>query len=271
MGLINMLFGSSTTDNNKKQFDYSKLEKIGYTSKPKTVQEIVEEIHHSFNTAANKALEEANRIIGNAAEIDPIIDQMRECGFSNVSKVKKGIEEKQILKLAKEEAELITYYQQTYPVYKFITKKQIQKICEKYGLVWGKSNRYKGDIPYKSMHEISTFKIKNPIKEEDCVYYKEISHSTYIFPSQYSEYEYQQEAIRNGYTPSITRIYKDTTFTICAPVNDMDMTKAELKDHKIVDIPDPVVLYPVRGGMYCIVSAWGPEASDEYVVNQKMN
>lgn len=271
MGLISMLFGSSTTDTTKKQFDYSKLEKMEYSSKPKTVQDIVEEIHHSFNSAADRALEEANIIIGNTTEIDPIIDQMRECGFSNVYKVKTSIENKQILKLAKEEAELISYYQQTYPVYKFITRKQIQEICEKYGLVWGESNRYKGDIPYKNMHEIAVFKIKNPIKEEDCAYYKEVNHSSYIFPSKYSEYKYEQESIKNGYIPIISRIYKDTKFTICASVKDMDMTKAELKGHKIVDIPDPVVLYPVRGGMYCIVSAWGPEASDEHVVNQKMN
>lgn len=37
-----------------------------------------------------------------------------------------------------------------------------------------------------------------------------------------------------------------------------------------VNVPDPVVLQPVKGG-FLIVCAWGEEASDEIVVNEKMN
>jgi len=50
----------------------------------------------------------------------------------------------------------------------------------------------------------------------------------------------------------------------------------KVKDFKIskIEIPDPVVLKPVYyGGQkhYLIVTAWGLEASDELVVNEKMN
>jgi len=41
-----------------------------------------------------------------------------------------------------------------------------------------------------------------------------------------------------------------------------------------IQIPDPVVLCPVMYGSekyYLIVTAWGKEASDKAVVNQKMN
>ena len=60
------------------------------------------------------------------------------------------------------------------------------------------------------------------------------------------------------------------TFSICAPVKDMDMTGMEItegyKMRKKIEIPDPVVLKEVIGG-YLIVTAWGDEASDPIVVN----
>lgn len=63
---------------------------------------------------------------------------------------------------------------------------------------------------------------------------------------------------------------------IAAPVKDFDMTGMQVKDSKIskIEIPDPVVLQPVvynNQKYYLIVTAWGLEASDELVVNQKMN
>lgn len=62
---------------------------------------------------------------------------------------------------------------------------------------------------------------------------------------------------------------------ICAPEKDMDTkgkTKVGFKLFEVfkTEIPDPVVLKPVIGG-YLILTAWGDEASDELVVNQKFN
>ena len=63
---------------------------------------------------------------------------------------------------------------------------------------------------------------------------------------------------------------------IAAPAKDFNLSEAEIKNFKItkVHIPDPVVLQPVffKGEKYyLIVTAWGQEASDELVVNHKMN
>lgn len=66
----------------------------------------------------------------------------------------------------------------------------------------------------------------------------------------------------------------NSTLKICAPVKDMDISGLELiEGYKLEvkrDIPDPVVLKPVRGG-YLILTAWGDEASDPLVVNQNFN
>jgi len=63
-------------------------------------------------------------------------------------------------------------------------------------------------------------------------------------------------------------------FKICAPVKDMDISGLELlegyKLQRKIEIPDPVILQPVKGG-YLIVTAWGDEASDPIVVNQNFN
>jgi len=62
---------------------------------------------------------------------------------------------------------------------------------------------------------------------------------------------------------------------ICTPVKDMDMTNMSVEDgYKMKrvykDIPDPVVLQPVKGG-YLILTAWGDEASDPIVLNEINN
>lgn len=67
---------------------------------------------------------------------------------------------------------------------------------------------------------------------------------------------------------------------IAAPIKDFDMKDLKQEGNKLVEqkvvreIKDPVVLQPVtyKGEKhYLVVTAWGDEASDELVVNQKMN
>jgi hypothetical protein len=77
----------------------------------------------------------------------------------------------------------------------------------------------------------------------------------------------------NGH--NYTKVDKSGNF-ICAPKKDMD-TKGLSKVGALLSVvtqftapKDPVVLRPVKGG-YLILAAWGDEASDEIVVNHKMN
>jgi hypothetical protein len=67
---------------------------------------------------------------------------------------------------------------------------------------------------------------------------------------------------------------------ICAPAKDFNLEGATMQNGFFTELksvrysttpaPDPVVLRRVTGG-FLIVTAWGPEASDPLVVNQKMN
>jgi hypothetical protein len=74
------------------------------------------------------------------------------------------------------------------------------------------------------------------------------------------------------------KYYDKKEFAIAAPlkdfnVDDMELTKGELKRKPVVD-EDPIVLQPVRYGgktHFLIVTAWGDEASDPLVLNQNHN
>ncbi len=86
----------------------------------------------------------------------------------------------------------------------------------------------------------------------------------------------QRENYNNDFSSPIHFGYSKCPLEIAAPVKDFNMTSHEIKDFKIskIEIPDPVVLQPViYEGIkhYLIVTAWGDEAEDELVVNQKMN
>ena len=232
-----------------------------------TQQVIIEEIHNSFNNAADNAIKEARQIISGAVEPSEDVAILEQCGFSNVEKVKEAQQTRAKIQLAGKEASLIMMYQQEYPGYKFIMEKQVKEICDKYNLVMGEVSLYKGEVPSKNVKEIGNFYENNPVKEEHAKYCKRYGGwGSRIEECNKAEYDWHRSLEwATGYDT-----WKETKFQICAPLKDMNMQGKELKGHRIVDIPDPVVLYPVSGG-YLVVSKWGLEASDENVVNEKMN
>jgi hypothetical protein len=54
----------------------------------------------------------------------------------------------------------VRHYRETYPNSNFITERQIQEICLKYGLVFGSLLNFSGEIPIKNRLEISRFELR---------------------------------------------------------------------------------------------------------------
>lgn len=90
--------------------------------------------------------------------------------------------------------------------------------------------------------------------------------------------EYSKDAAE--YVRDTDQNIEPAPLCICAPASDFDMknveqhgafldTKPDIR-YSIQEVPDPVVLQRVPNG-FLIVTAWGPEASDELVRNEKMN
>lgn len=273
----------------------------------------VTEIHHEFETAAEKLLNEAKEHIAEAEKKDVHkVKRLLSFGFRQASQVAETQTAIQKAELFEEQMKLVNYYSLKYPNNKFITEKQVSQICHKYNLVCGAVSRFKGFVPEKNLREIEAFKLK----EEDRIKFlfqitgrlgtnkqfplNEIDES---YLTEYGkEYFSDKSAIRYAYITDdsasfayTSRSYSNPLFNskcvvfngfqyvradlvdadelqICAPVKDMDLSGMTIADgYKVIKhIPDPVVLQRVKGG-YLILTAWGDEASDEIVVNQKFN
>lgn len=203
--------------------------------------------------------------------------------------------------------ETINYFSFKYPNYKFITEDSVKKICAKYNLIYSEVSRYTGTVPDKNLKHIEDFKI-NP--NDDC-WAEESSYdfgwgsprvSKKYFSGKVIEDKIQDELMQKEYLESLSPdektlhlwremdrpIYFGGTnshhrvteykspLEIVAPVSDFNTEDMELNDFTLskIEIPDPIVLKPVYHNdkkHYLIVTAWGLEASDELVVNQKMN
>lgn len=234
----------------------------------KSDAEIVAEIHENFNTYGERLLREAQALLAKEVNTEKG-ERLRKLGFIST---KEAVEDKTV-KAEKDKqreiSELVTYYTNKYPLYRFITEDGVEDICNKYNLVMGDVSKYIGTVPDKNLEEIENFKTP---AEEDCRYIMRVSSGrgskqSYIPYLQYL-YESHREKEDRGY---YYRYSVEESFKICAPAKDFDLKNMKVEGHKLVrHTPDPVVLFPVYKG-YLIVSAWGPEASDSQVVNSKLN
>lgn len=235
-----------------------------------STNELVAEIHDSFNTASDKALEEAKCILADI-QISKKGELLSELGFTSTKESVKNTEQIKEKQQKENLSKIIQEYSQAYPLYKFITESQVQEICKKYGLVMGDIGRYKGDVPDKNLLEIKAFNDwKKNIRDEHievAVYYRDYFDD--LKHTSYRKSEYHNNSYYNS--DCNYRVQEENQYSICAPIKDMNVKRSELKDGwKLQNIPDPVVLYPVYNG-YLIVSQWGLEANDPLLVNNIKN
>ena len=264
--------------------------------KGKTTVEIIEEIHDSFFTEVDKLFATAkvsNSLDTNKQALLDKCKRLKALGFTNTKEVKEAeIEIERLNKLQKENEEkqelieAINFFSITYPTYKFITEDSVNKICQKYGLVYGKISRYLGTVPDKNLKHIEQFNVHD---KHECYFKETIYLSFGMGGSRSIDKKYitkdEHEIIKERYEKSDYRLMFSMhsrevnlkcPLEIAAPVKDFNMEGMEVKNNKIqkIEIPDPIVLKPVifkDKKHYLIVTAWGEEASDEIVVNQQMN
>lgn len=273
--------------------------------KGKTTNEIIEEIHETFYTEVDRLLAEAKILKSTETTKQGLIDKcerLKKLGFTNTKEVKEA--EAEIARISRLEADnnynksiqkAIEYFSVKYPLYKFITEESVKKICAKYNLVYSTIDRYTGTVPDKNLKQMESFKIANEDACYERINYGMIVHRGWAPKGTIVDYNEYKKAnfidIVNNQDPfeefGLVMTYRRMTLEdekvnkcsleIAAPLKDFNIEKSELNDFQLstkIEIPDPVVLQPIYFGgkkHYLVITAWGLEANDELVVNQKMN
>ena len=251
------------------------------------VNDIIEEIHKSFYTEVDSLLMIANNQHSLETDKQVLIDKcnkLRALGFTNTKEVIEAQSEiSRLDKLKTENAKkqdlinAIDYFSVNYPNYKFITEDSVLKICEKYGLVYSTVNHYIGTVPDKNLQHIQDFQIKD---EDKCAILVDK-----VRLSDYLVYLYREEAIQRASKLCKGNLINTTKHTVAllpleivAPLSDFNLQDKQVENFKLSyipkPVPDPVVLQPVFWNgqkHYLIITAWGLEASDELIVNEKLN
>jgi len=147
--------------------------------------ELVKQIHDEFDAAEGLLLSQAESVlkelqIPTETEVEKKAKRLSALGFKKsevVGRAESLVEERNriegVLVSTKEKADVIKYYQQEYPFLKFITEDLLEKICQKYNLVFAPVGSYIKDVPEKNITEIeSTTPLKQGDKIKDCFWVK---------------------------------------------------------------------------------------------------
>lgn len=246
----------------------------------KTTKEMVQEIHETFNTEVERLLEMARVTLPDTTN-KTVIERGTRLHSLGFTSSKDAIECRKEIRSAEQiEQEnvkrdrlkrAILYFQQKYPHYKFIDSDGIARICKKYGLIHAPCNRYTGVVPEKNIREMEAFKIND---EDMCIIIEVSSrYSRGIVMASGADVEEKTKHLKTIHDYVYVNNYERT---MAAPKLDFDLTGMTIDKDGItaINIPDPVVFEPVvfeENQYFLISTAWGDEASDEDVVNHKMN
>lgn len=115
----------------------------------------VEKIHREVDTAQDRLLSEAKKILTAGLSPEEVIsDRLIRAGFTNTPVVKKAKEIADKRVMSQEQATLIGYYAKAYPFLKFLTVEEFDRICTKYSLVYAPVANYCKDVPEKNLRDI---------------------------------------------------------------------------------------------------------------------
>ena len=266
-------------------------------------QQLIETIHAEFDGAQDRLLKDALRVLEQPTLDIQHGERLEAVGFKNVPLAKSARDKRETIELNKSMADKIRYYNQHYPLLKFITEEELDRICEKYKLIRAGVDRYMKDIPVKNLKDIEYAQI---LKDEDSVGDKTIIKFTAEYPtSQRKKWDEFKEwiggteltgeeveerfqslnkSLRAENADLLGWCYNETHTNVKIQTeNRKDLFIAAPKSHfnldglkktskfgfslvKTVEIKDPVVFRYVKGGVQ-IITKWGLEAEDPDLTN----
>ena len=195
----------------------------------------VEEIHNDFNTISETYWGNIEKTPENTKE-----ERLSRLGFIQAKGVKEVNDKKRKKRVYDSFQEDIAELKENFPYHKIITEEMLSTLRKKYSFVTGRIGEYVEDVPEKNITEIENFK----------------------------------EHLANlGGNSSFNKIVVQQGFFITAPVTYFNMSRSKVVNGRIVP-KDPIVTCAIcykQRDYHIIVTAWGLEASDPEVTNEKMN
>jgi hypothetical protein len=274
----------------------------------------VEEIHAEFDSAESRILDQCNTILAELqipteTQIEKKAKLLQQLGFENSETVKQAsvlkertreIETK--IHLTKQQADLIRSYKVKYPLEKFITVEELERICNKYNLIHAPVKNYIKDIPEKNVLEMANCrKLDEYDKKEKSIlitnfeFWKDASQEyrnfiknnvldkEFIINSSILEYEsYFSEFITKlGFAGNKGSEYwfckingnsidKSGLF-IAAPSSHFNLDGLDKKSQygyfnvEKYEVKDPVVFEYCKNNICRIVTKWGTEDDQAYL------
>jgi len=288
----------------------------------KTPAYTVQDIHDEFDAAEGLLLNEAERLleelqIPTESKLEEKANLLLSLGFQRTAEVKQfnklqqdKVEVEKKRALSKEQADLIRYYKQKYPFQKFLTEAELDRICDKYGLIYASVGNYKMEVPDKNLKEIAEAN-KHPLEgaympqnvsvivvrcENGCPEeFKKFFADPFI--AEDKDYEllqylrsgtptYEAKVQRLGYVGKMPKkgdytISVDTFnkggLHIAAPDTHFDMEELEkvteygFQSKTSCVVPDDPIVFRFCNGGVQVLSKWGAEGEDEALTNEKLN
>lgn len=274
----------------------------------------VKQIHNEFDTAPERLLREAKRIIDKSRskkrEIpEEKVNTLKKLGFTNVPTIKslqkdidRNIDMDREININKELGKLIVHYNKEYPFLKFLTEKELDRICDKYGLVYAPVSHYIKEVPDKNLREIADAqKIKDGDIEHGKVFIENITfrrewghtehYQNYVHESlesidytvpmtgKHKTIESVATTVINGIFESYPEIKPDFDFDeirvskinrkglfIAAPFDHFNMEGLSAKGkgffEKTTVVVNDPIVFRYVRGGVQVVSKWGEEAND---------
>jgi hypothetical protein len=123
---------------------------------------LIDEIHNEFDTAPQRILEQALEIINSQSDVKielqtTIVEKalrLKSLGFEknalvyNLTHTEREIRRSEgLIDMNNEMAHRIGYYTSSYPFLKFLPESELDRICDKYGLVYAPVKHYRMPVP----------------------------------------------------------------------------------------------------------------------------
>lgn len=276
----------------------------------KSENQIIQEIHNSFDNAQEELLAQAYKIISSKGIAEEKGSRLVKLGFVNSTTAKTYKEREKLYLTSTKDVQGVEYYKQKYPFTKFLKVSQLDEICEKYGLIHAPVENYIKDVPEKNVSEIEN---AQPLDSKDMtpnmLFYQYKDSDKHVFNLNPEEIEMiksgieinikdpnfipnntvNQRALLSNYFDkavglrwdfatecSMSLIKRSEGLFIAAPKSHFNLeglskvNKFGFMSLITVEVKDPIVFRYVRGGIQ-VLSKWGLEGDDERLQNEILN